>query len=64
MSRVCECLIEGAAAGKNVLLTDDVVISGATLSECSRVLLTAGAERVVCVTLCRPAEGGKQGFVC
>ncbi len=48
---------EGAAAGKNVLLTDDVVTSGATLSECSRVLLTAGAERVVCVTLCRAAGG-------
>lgn len=37
--------------GKRVLLIDDVVTTGATLSECSRVLRTAGAESVVCATL-------------
>ena len=50
---------EAAAADKSILLVDDVITSGATLSECSRVLLTAGADRVVCVTLCRAANAGK-----
>ena len=40
-----------AAAGLRVLLDDDVVTTGSTLSECARTLLTAGAAEVVCVTL-------------
>lgn len=40
-------------AGKRVLLVDDVVTTGSTLSECARVLRTAGAADVVCVTLAR-----------
>jgi ComF family protein len=40
-------------AGKRILLVDDIVTTGSTLSECARVLKTAGAERVVCVTLAR-----------
>lgn len=43
--------------GKRVLLVDDVVTSGATLSECARMLLTAGAKQVACVTLAMTGEG-------
>ena len=40
-------------AGQRVLLMDDVVTTGSTLSECARTLRTAGAADVVCVTLAR-----------
>lgn len=33
--------------GKRVLLLDDIITTGATASECARVLLTAGAEEVI-----------------
>jgi len=39
--------------GKCILLIDDVITTGSTLSECARVLLEAGAIRVVCATLAR-----------
>jgi len=38
---------------RRILLIDDIVTTGSTLSECSRMLLTAGAESVVCATLAR-----------
>lgn len=37
---------------KRILLIDDVVTTGSTLSECARVLRTYGAKDVVCATLC------------
>lgn len=37
--------------GKRVLLIDDVITTGATLSECSKTLLMAGAAQVECATL-------------
>lgn len=41
--------------GKRVLLIDDIITTGATLSECSSVLLGAGALSVICVTLSHAA---------
>ena len=35
---------------------DDIVTTGATLSECARVLGKAGAEQVVCATVARSAD--------
>ena len=39
--------------GKNILLVDDVMTSGATFSELRRVLINAGAANVYGVTFCR-----------
>lgn len=39
--------------GKRILLIDDIVTTGSTLSECAKTLLLAGAEDVLCATLAR-----------
>lgn len=39
--------------GRRILLIDDIVTTGSTVSECARVLRTAGAAEVVCATLAR-----------
>lgn len=40
-------------AGKRILLIDDILTTGATLSECARTLLMSGAEDVICAVLAR-----------
>ena len=44
-------LDEDSVRGKRVLLLDDILTTGATASECARVLLTAGAEEVHCAAV-------------
>lgn len=43
-------------SGKKILLIDDVITTGSTLSECSRILIEAGAESVTCATFAKAGE--------
>lgn len=40
-------------SGRSILLVDDVFTTGATINECSRVLLAAGASKVYALTVVR-----------
>lgn len=44
-------------AGKRVIVIDDVLTTGATIAECARVLLSAGATRVDALTIARVVRG-------
>lgn len=55
---VYEVISPELVAGKRILLVDDVVTSGATLSQCALMLRAAGASDVFAVTLARAGEGG------
>jgi competence protein ComFC len=44
------------AAGENIILIDDVFTTGATINECARVLLKAGAQKVAVLTLSRVTQ--------
>ena len=48
---VYESLEEADIQGKRILLIDDICTTGATLTECVRVLKDAGAEDVVCAAV-------------
>ncbi len=47
---------EELVSGRRILLIDDVVTTGSTLSECAKILKAAGAVEVVCCTLARTRE--------
>ena len=40
-------------AGRRVLLIDDIITTGSTISECARILRSSGAADVVCAALAR-----------
>ena len=42
----------GIADGRRVLIVDDVITSGATLSEAARIIREAGTSDVFAMTLC------------
>ncbi len=44
---------EKSVRGKRLLLVDDVYTSGATVKECSRTLIRAGAKEISVLTLAR-----------
>jgi competence protein ComFC len=48
--------VKGDIKGLRLLLIDDVMTTGATVTECSKVLMNAGAQEVIVLTLARAGE--------
>ena len=42
--------------GKRILLIDDIITTGSTLSECARTLREAGAAEVLCAAVARTRD--------
>jgi ComF family protein len=49
-------------AGRNVLLVDDVLTTGTTVSECARILRKAGAKQVWVATVARTLKNSSTNF--
>ena len=50
----------GLVEGKRVLLLDDVITTGATVSECAGVLRRAGAKEVICAAVAAASQDMKK----
>ena len=55
------CIPEGMQS-KRILLVDDVMTTGATLTECSTTLRSAGAKQVLCATLATTPEQNESRY--
>ena len=54
-----------ALAGQRILLLDDIITTGATVSRCARVLQTAGAAQVLCAAVAaREGRGQSNLTIC
>lgn len=51
------CVSDSGVRGRSVIVVDDVMTTGTTLSECARVLKQAGAEKVWAATVARAFHG-------